>query len=260
MHEKKYSIRSIAKALNRSPTSISSEIKKNSTKGIYNPKKAHHKAYTRRYYSSSRGSRIVSNPKLREFVEGSLIDEQSPETISGRIKYHEKFLPNVSKNTIYAFLDGPHGKLIREVRKKRKYRKRRSKVKQLKDRVFIDKRPKIVQKRGRVGDCEGDFIVSGRRGKGCLLVVIDRKIRVAFIEQILDVTVDNVHQAFMRIKKRFPEMKTLTLDNDILFKMHKTLEALLEVPLYFCHPYHSWEKGSVENVNKYIRKVYSKRK
>ena len=53
-------------------------------------------------------------------------------------------------------------------------------------------------------------------------------------------------------------MKTLTLDNDLLFKMHKTLEALLEVPLYFCHPYHSWEKGSVENVNKYIRKFIPK--
>ena len=106
-------------------------------------------------------------------------------------------------------MDGPHGRLIREVRKKRKYRKRRSKVKQLKDRVFIDKRPKIVQKRGRVGDCEGDFIVSGRRGKGYLLVVIDRKIRVAFIEQILDVTVENVHEAFMNIKKKVSRNENL---------------------------------------------------
>ena len=53
-------------------------------------------------------------------------------------------------------------------------------------------------------------------------------------------------------------MKSLTLDNDILFRMHKTLESLLGVPIYFCHPYHSWEKGSVENTNKYIRKYIPK--
>jgi len=54
--------------------------------------------------------------------------------------------------------------------------------------------------------------------------------------------------------KRYPEMKTFTTDNDILFKHHKELEKLLGIKIYFCHPYHSWEKGAVENVNKYIRK------
>jgi len=53
-------------------------------------------------------------------------------------------------------------------------------------------------------------------------------------------------------------MKTLTLDNDIFFKMHKTLETLLNIPIYFCHPYSSWQKGTVENTNKYIRKFIPK--
>ena len=53
-------------------------------------------------------------------------------------------------------------------------------------------------------------------------------------------------------------MKTLTLDNDILFRMHRTLEQLLRVKIYFCHPYHSWEKGSIENANKVIRKFIPK--
>ena len=53
-------------------------------------------------------------------------------------------------------------------------------------------------------------------------------------------------------------MKSLTLDNDLLFQMHKTLEELLKVPIYFCHPYHSWEKGSVENRNKIIRQFIPK--
>ena len=227
-------------------------------KGIYDPNKANHKAYIRRHNASFKGLKIVNNIKLRNFVESNLCDEQSPEAITGRIKYHEKHLSNVSKNTIYDFLDGPYGKLIRNIRKKRKYRQKRPKVNQLQDRIFIDKRPLIVAKRSRIGDCEGDFIVSGRGGKGYLLVVVDRKIRNVFIEQILDVNIDNVHQAFIKIQNRFSEMKTITLDNDILFRMHQTLEILLNIPIYFCHPYSSWQKGSVENVNKYIRKFIPK--
>lgn len=142
--------------------------------------------------------------------------------------------------------------------KKKKYRKKRPKVTQLKDRVFIDKRPKIVEKRGRVGDLEADFIVSSRGGDGILLVAVDRKIRVCFLEIIYQVSIDQVHSTFQRIKKRFPEMKTLTIDNDILFKMHKTLEILLNIPIYFCDPYSSWQKGSVENRNKIIRKFIPK--
>jgi len=244
--------------LDRSPNSISLEINNNSVKGIYDPFKANHKAYVRRHNASYRGQKIVKNQELRDFVENNLLDEQSPSAISGRIRYHKKHLPNVSKNTIYDFLDSPYGKLIKIIRKKRKYRQKRPKVKQLQDRVFIDKRPQIVQNRSRVGDCEGDFIVSGKSGKGILLVVVDRKIRTVFIKQILDVSIDNVHSAFQRIKDRFPEMKTLTLDNDILFKMHKTLETLLNIPIYFCDPYSSWQKGSVENTNKYIRKYIPK--
>ncbi|PIR06122.1 MAG: hypothetical protein CO139_01880 [Candidatus Moranbacteria bacterium CG_4_9_14_3_um_filter_36_9] len=159
---------------------------------------------------------------------------------------------------MYRYLKSPYGKLIGIKWKKKIRPKKSKKVTKLKDRVFIDKRPKIIEKRGRVGDMEGDFIVSGRDGKGMLLVAVCRKLRVVFLELVLDVSIDEVHKGFVRIKKRFPEMKTLTLDNDILFKMHKTLEKLLNVKIYFCHPYHSWEKGSIENSNMEIRKFIPK--
>lgn len=258
MLQKKYSLRSIACALGRSVSTISDEIKKNSAKGEYDPQKAQLKAYTRRHRASFRGKKIVNHAELQNFVEQNLLDGQSPEAIAGRIKYHEKQLPNISKDTIYRFLRSPYGRVIGLKLKKKKYRKKRKKVAMLEDRVFIDKRPKIIDKRGRVGDLEGDFIVSGRGGKGVLFVAVDRKIRVVFMELILKVTVDNVHAACQRIKDRFPELRSLTLDNDLLFQMHKTLETLLGVPIYFCNPYHSWEKGSVENRNKIIRQFISK--
>lgn len=208
--------------------------------------------------ASYRGKKIAMHNELREFVDGALGDGQSPEAISGRIKYQEKHLLYVSKDTVYRYLKSPYGKLI-GIKWKKKIRPKKSrKVTKLKDRVFIDKRPKIIEKRDRAGDMEADFIVSGKSGKGIILTAVCRKLRTTFAELILDVSIDEVHLAFARIKKRFPEMKTLTLDNDILFKMHKTLEKLLNVKIYFCHPYHSWEKGSIENVNKEIRKSIPK--
>ena len=53
-------------------------------------------------------------------------------------------------------------------------------------------------------------------------------------------------------------MKTITTNNDILLQMHKTLEKLLKLKIYFCHPCHSWEKGSIENLNKQVRKYIPK--
>lgn len=167
-------------------------------------------------------------------------------------------MPYVSKDVIYQYLRSPYGQIIGLKLKKKKRLKGRQKVTELKDRTFIDKRPKIIEDRGRIGDTEADFIVSGKGGKGVLLSLVCRRIRVAFLEIIYDVSIDAVHEAFRKIKKRFPEMKTITTDNDILLRMHKTLEKLLGIKIYFCHPYHSWEKGSIENLNKYIRKYTPK--
>lgn len=193
---------------------------------------------------------------LRTFVEDSLQDDLSPAAIAGRLNGHEHDLPRASKDSIYRYLKSPYGRKIEyERNKKRKQRRRkRTKLQKLENRKFIEQRPKSIEQRSRVGDIEGDFIVSGRMGKGILLVVVDRKLRTAFLEQILDVSIARVHESFLRIKERFPEMKTMTTDNDILFRHHEELERLLHIKIYFCHPYHSWEKGSVENANKYIRK------
>lgn len=222
--------------------------------GQYDPRKATHKAYVRRHNASFRGKKIIAHNALRSFAERTLSDGQSPAAIAGRIRTRERRLPRIGKDTIYRFLDSPYGRLILEKRKKKRRPKGRRKITQLHDRRFIDERPKIIEKRGRVGDGEGDFIVSGKSGRGILLVVVDRKLRVTFLERILTITIDAVHAAFMRVKLRFPELRTLTLDNDILFAMHKTLAKLLGISIYFCHPYRSSEKGSIENTNGIIRK------
>ncbi len=200
--------------------------------------------------------KIVQNRKLREFVEANLYDDQSPPNISGRIKKHEKGLTFVSKNSIYRYIKSPYGRRIESHRNKRKNRRRwrRAKSAKLQGRTFIDQRPEYINKRKRIGDAEADFLSSGKTGQGVMLNVTDRKSRAAFLEQIIVVTIENVHAAFKRIKRRFPELRTVTTDNDLLLQGHKELEKLLDVKIYFCHPYHSWEKGTVENTNSYVRK------
>lgn len=245
--------------MNKSVSTISDELVRNSRQdNIYDPELANHKAYVRRKEASFKGKKIVKDNDLRQFVEQRLIEGKTPETISGRLKNQEKDLPYAGKNTIYRYQQSPYGKMLGLKKKKQKRKFGWRTKKKLPGRNFIEKRPKIVELRKRVGDTEGDFIISGKNGQGVLLVVVCRKLRVAFLEIIYKVTIKNVAKAFMGIKKRFTEMKTLTLDNDILFKNHQELEKLLKVKIYFCNPYHSWEKGTVENTNKCIRRYILK--
>ena len=108
-----------------------------------------------------------------------------------------------------------------------------------------------------MGDVEVDFVVSGKNGRGILLTMVDGKTRILFIKKILPVSIKNVHKAFLCIQKKFPELKSISTDHDLLFQHHKELKKLLGSKIYFCRPYHSWEKGSIENANKHIRKYIS---
>ena len=145
--------------MSRSASAIYDEININKVNGIYDPYKAQHKAYVRRHNASYRGTKIINNGKLRSFIESNLLNGQSPEAISGRIECQEKYLPNVSKDVIYQYLRGPYGKVIGLQLKQKQRPTGRKKLAKLKDRTFIDKRPKIIDNRGRIGDIEADFIV-----------------------------------------------------------------------------------------------------
>jgi transposase, IS30 family len=255
-------MRDVARSLSRSVSTLSEELRRNRVKGAYDPRKAHHKAYVRRKYAKYQGMKIVGHASLFAFVKDKLREGRSPASIEGRIKSHEKALPVVSADSIERFLKSVYGRSLQAQRQRQKRlrsrRRRRKKHAKLKDRKFIELRPPIAGRRGRVGDAEADFIVSGKEGTGVLLTMADRRIRVSFLEKILPVSIENVHRGFMRIKERYPELRTITTDNDLLLKKHKELEKLLSSKIYFCHAYHSWEKGTIENVNGEVRKYISK--
>lgn len=241
-------------------STISDELRRNRVQGRYDPSKADHKAYARRKYARYQGMTIAGDGALQKTVEELLYDGQSPKAIAGWLKKRQRRLTPVSKNTIYRYVKSPYGRRVEAHRAKQKGKKRhkRARVGQLKDRTFIDQRPAYINKRCRIGDAEGDFVVSGKSGKGVLLVIVDRRARTAFLERIVRPTCATVMEAAKRIKMRYPEWKTMTTDNDILFGRHQELERNLKIKIYFCRPYHSWEKGSVENTNKHIRKTIPK--
>ncbi len=182
---------------------------------------------------SSRGKKITTHRQLQDFIETELLKQQSLSAIAGRLATGLDGLPSVSRDTIETYIRSIHGRQIEYqlavLKRGYKYRrKKRPPLESLTERTFIDDRPAAIGSRERVGDVEADFIVSGKNGSGYLLTVIDRKLRVGFIRQILPVAIANVESAFVDIQRYFPELSSITTDNDILFRYHKRLAVLLD--------------------------------
>lgn len=261
LRQRKYSLRDIGRMLKRSVSSLSEEIKNNSINGKYDPGKAQHKAYVKRKYSKYQGMKVVSDVRLRSYVEENIKRDWSPDEISGRIKNIDKNIKYASRQAVYKFVYSVYGRqLERYLRYRGKRKKKREKIKyaKIENRLFIEKRPKIISNRQRYGDWEGDLIVSGKQGKGVLLVLHERKSRYPLIEKVDSRKTDIINQKIYQMTGIFVCFRSLTIDNDVSFSRHEQLSAALGAPIYFCHQYHAWEKGGVENTNKLIRQYVPK--
>jgi IS30 family transposase len=243
------SIRGIGRLLGRSPNTISREMREKLVKGSYLPKKAHHKTYYRRYLSKRQCLKVSMNPYLSQFVDQHIRLGWSPERISGHLRLQGY---SVSTKAIYNFVyhRSLDGHLLLSHRKRRL---RRSKVQWRDGRRYIKDRPAITS----TGHFEADFIVSSRN-QVSLLVVVDKYSRRTWIERIPNRKHAVVTRAFQKIFNGL-NVQSLTLDNDISFNHWKILERVLNTNIYFTEPYRSWEKGLVENTNRWIRLFVLKR-
>jgi IS30 family transposase len=256
------SLRWIAEALGRSVSSISDEVKNNSVHGVYDAKKAQHKAGVKRAESKRDCLKVAMNIELKNFVTENIKDEQSPAGISGRLKYVERSIQYVSGKAIYKFITSPHGRQIEKHlysnAVKKKTGPKRGTQRTLDGRTFIDERPVKVEKRLEFGHWEGDFIESGKDGKGSLLVLVERKTRYPFLIYLEDRSTANVNSLVEKLIAH-TNPKSLTLDNDISFQKHEELSEIINAAIYFCHPQSPNEKGTVENRNKAIRRYVKKK-
>ena len=261
--KRKKSFRFIANKLDRSVGSIFEEVKLNSVRGTYIAKKAHFKAYRKRWRSKIQCMKIALDPDLKKFVIDSMVNEnQSPEGISGRLKNVKKEIQYASSKAIYNFVRSPNGRQIeRHLYSKAVHRKggpKRDTPVTIDGRTTIDERPKHVDNRLEFGHYEGDFIESGKDGKGSLLIIVERKTRYPFLLYLEDRSTANVNKVIDELLAN-NVVKSLTVDNDISLQKHEELSELINATIYFCHPQCPQEKGTVENRNKAIRRYIKKK-
>lgn len=253
---KGYAQKDIAKVLGRSASTVCRELKRKA-RGAYVARKAHHKAYVKRKYAKYQGMKLNEDMKLQEYVTKHLRLGWSPEQVAGRI-LAQQGLRRVSHTAIYAWLRSVHGRRLESelklLKKKRKGKKGRTKVVQLEGRIFIDDRPQSVADRQYFGDWEGDFIVSGKGKPAALLVLSERKSKYVLLRKVRHKTAKAVEKTLVEMIRPLQNFNSLTLDNDIAFIHHQKISEEMGVPLFFCHPYASWEKGGVENANRYLRR------
>jgi len=253
---KKYSYRAIARAQERSPNSISYEIKENSTSGIYDPIKAHSKAMVDRKYRRHQWSKIRANPKLEKYVIAKLHAHWNPDEIAGAMREARRSL-RISKTAIYEWLYSVWGQRYCHLLYSERYRKKPRKPKKARTmipaRISIEMRPRGATNRTRYGHWEGDAVVSGKLGKGALAVASERKSRLIRATVVRSLSPAPYAQTLNQMIADMKQ-KSWSFDNGLENKKHQELND----PAFFCDPYSSWQKGGVENANKMIRRYLPK--
>ena len=179
----------------------------------------------------------------------------------------------VVHETIYRYIyynKANGGKLYTSLRhKNKKYHKRSNDYKargMIIDRVMIDQRPKIVDKKSRIGDLEIDTVI-GKNHIGALVTVVDRKSKFTIIKNVPSKEARIVTQALIEMTSVPLEgiqpikaiTHTITSDNGKEFAYHQEVAAALDADFYFANPYHSWERGLNEHTNGLIRQYLPKK-
>ncbi len=127
------------------------------------------------------------------------------------------------------------------------------------NRVSIEQRPQIINKRERLGDVEVDLMM-GKNHKGSLLVITDRASLFTRIRKMHSKNSDQMAEAIVaELSKDKHKLKTLTFDNDMAFSKHELIAQSLDVDTYFARPYTSQDKGTVENRIGVIRRFFPKK-
>lgn len=247
-------IRYIADILGRPPSTISNEVKRNSVKGVYTAKKAKHKARVRRIYSKHQCMKVAMDTFIQRFVKEKINEKWSPREISGYLKLEYDI--NCSAKAIYKFV---YSRCMEHLLfwswNKKKGGVKYSKTDKIQDnRKYIEDRPQEATEH----DWEMDFIVS-KQSKWALLVLVNKLTRYTLVEKLPNRKHSTIKRVLSRLSKHH-SMKIITTDNDVAFNCWMQLEDILQCKIYFCHPYHSWEKGLVENTNRWIRCFVPRRK
>jgi IS30 family transposase len=258
----------IARCLGRHRSSIGRECRRNAdVEGRYFAAAAQTWANSRRRAHLRRPK--TGHRRLMAYVAERLMDHWSPEQVAGRLSARAPAKMeglSISHTTIYRWIWGDPERsrqfrpFLRVARKpRRKPYGKPSRRGQILGKRSIDDRPKEANERKRLGDWEGDTIV-GKGRKGFVLTCVDRASRYLMARKVDACAAEPVAQQLQRTIRKLPAEKrhSLTLDNGREFARPMELERKLDLPLYFAHPYHAWERGTNENLNGLLRQYLPK--
>jgi transposase, IS30 family len=262
------SLGAIAKRLGRDKSTISRELKRNRALvyNAYGGGSAHRRAQQRKRRAGRRPR--LKHPRIRRYAVRKLKAGWSPEQIAGRLP--ERF-PNssISHEAIYQYI------YLFETRQQENlipYLARAHRRRQLKghrhthrdphipERISIQERPVVVAMRRQLGHWESDSVIA-RNSKAALHVMVERTTRLTKITKLPRCTARAMRSAINRRLSHHPQRarRTITYDNGKENVEHQQVNKVLGTKSFFCEPYHSWEKGTVENTIGLIRRDLPKK-
>jgi IS30 family transposase len=259
----KWPIRRIARYLKRPHSTIVREIKRNSRlNGKYFAICAQNKAESRGCKTNKK--LLNKNIYLRRYVIRSIRDDHlSPEQASGRLALTpppELIDAGISHESIYQWIYSDAKWLYKYLRRKKQPKRqkrydRKTRIRHIiPERISIHERPKIVDKRVRVGDWESDSMKFAKQ-KTALSVQYERKSMLVRIHKVANLGKDETYQALTESIDSLPHYywNTITFDNGGEAARHTELKYDYNIDTFFCDSYKSWQKGGVENINGLIR-------
>lgn len=257
--------REIGRVISRSHSTIVRELERNTPpvyKGYYLAHKAEERARERKCKAGERER--LKSPFIRSYVKRKLPSGWSPEQIAGRLKIVKPDL-SISHEAIYQYIytDAPDlvGCLARRHKKRHsKGHTKKHRKSHIPNRISIDERPRSVDARKEFGHWESDSLVS-RASHAALNVLTERKTRYLKIAKLDRKTAELTRKTINRRLSQYPEgvRLSITYDNGAENVEHDLVNETLGTRSYFCNPYHSWEKGTVENSCGLIRRYIPKK-
>ncbi|MCS7474616.1 IS30 family transposase [Myroides odoratimimus] len=256
------SLSEIGDYIGKDKSVVSRELKRNSDgrNGVYKADLAQKKT-TLGHKEKPKYKRL--NKSVKATILSLLNKDYSPEQIVGRCKIEK--IEMVSVECIYQFIwkdKKQGGKLYKHLRNKgKKYRKRGSNKDSrglISNRLDIDERPGIVDKKERIGDLEIDLII-GKNHNGALLTINDRATGILLMGKVESKQAHAIEAKTIELLKDYkPLLHTITSDNGKEFANHQNIANALQIAYYFAKPYHSWERGANENLNGLVRQYFPK--
>ena len=254
------STNNIAQALCRSQSTVCREIQRNSGLRGYRHKQANRQAEQRH---QEKAKRVKLTDTIKQLVVGYLKLDWSPEQIVGRLKLDG--VVSLHHETIYQYLLSDKacgGELYKYLRRQGKpYRKRYGSAHNrtgIPNRVGIEERPEVANKRERIGDWEADTII-GKHHQGAILTLDERRSKLRLAAPLKGKHAGPLKTAVIQLMSPLKShIHTLTFDNGKEFAQHEEIASQLDCKTYFATPYHSWERGQNENANGLLRQYFSK--